>query len=96
MTKIFKHLTFYVFIVILAGILLGHLNPLVGQQMELIGKGFISIIKVFVGPIIFLTIVLGISSMGDLKKVGRIGLKSLLYFELVTTFALGLGVFLNI
>jgi aerobic C4-dicarboxylate transport protein len=96
MTKIFKHLTFYVFIAILAGILLGHLNPELGQKMELIGKGFISIIKVFVGPIIFLTIVLGISSMGDLKKVGRIGLKSLVYFEIVTTFALGLGVFLAV
>lgn len=96
MTKIFKHLTFYVFIAIIAGILLGHINPLVGQKMELIGKGFISIIKVFVGPIIFLTIVLGISSMGDLKKVGRIGLKSLIYFELVTTFALGLGVFIAV
>ena len=45
MTKIFKHLTFYVFIAIIAGILLGHFNPLLGQKMELIGKGFISIIK---------------------------------------------------
>ena len=96
MAKIFKHLTFYVFIAIIAGILLGHFNPSLGEKMELIGKGFISIIKVFVGPIIFLTIVLGISSMGDLKKVGRIGLKSLIYFELVTTFALGLGVFLAV
>ncbi len=96
MTKIFKHLTFYVFIAIIAGILLGHFNPALGEKMELIGKGFISIIKVFVGPIIFLTIVLGISSMGDLKKVGRIGLKSLIYFEIVTTFALGLGVFLAV
>lgn len=96
MFKIFKHLTFYVFIAIIAGILLGHFNPTLGEKMELIGKGFISIIKVFVGPIIFLTIVLGISSMGDLKKVGRIGLKSLIYFEIVTTFALGLGVFLAV
>jgi aerobic C4-dicarboxylate transport protein len=64
--------------------------------MEFIGKNFIAIIKVFVGPIIFLTIVLGIGSMGDLKKVGRIGLKSLIYFEVVTTFALALGVFLAI
>ncbi len=96
MTKIFKHLTFYVFIAIIAGILLGHFNPSLAEKMELIGKGFISIIKVFVGPIIFLTIVLGISSMGDLKKVGRIGLKSLIYFEVVTTFALGLGVFLAV
>ncbi len=94
MKKLFTHLTFYVFIAIIAGILLGHFNPKLGENMEIIGKTFIAIIKVFVGPIIFLTIVLGIGSMGDLKKVGRIGLKSLVYFEVVTTFALALGVFL--
>ena len=94
MKKLFTHLTFYVFIAIIAGILLGHFNPKMGEEMEIIGKTFIAIIKVFVGPIIFLTIVLGIGSMGDLKKVGRIGLKSLVYFEVVTTFALALGVFL--
>jgi aerobic C4-dicarboxylate transport protein len=96
MKKIFTHLTFYVFLAIIAGILLGHFNPKMGEDMEFIGKYFIAIIKVFVGPIIFLTIVLGIGSMGDLKKVGRIGLKSLIYFEVVTTFALALGVFLAI
>ncbi len=96
MKKLFTHLTFYVFIAIIAGILLGHFNPKLGEEMEIIGKTFIAIIKVFVGPIIFLTIVLGIGSMGDLKKVGRIGLKSLVYFEIVTTFALALGVFLAI
>lgn len=96
MRKIFSHLTFYVFIAIVAGILLGHFEPILAQKMEIIGKTFIGIIKVFVGPIIFLTIVLGISSMGDLKKVGRIGLKSLIYFEVVTTLALGLGVFLAV
>ena len=96
MKKIFTHLTFYVFLAIIAGILLGHFNPKMGEDMEFIGKNFIAIIKVFVGPIIFLTIVLGIGSMGDLKKVGRIGLKSLIYFEVVTTFALALGVFLAI
>ena len=96
MKKIFTHLTFYVFLAIIAGILLGHFNPEMGESMEFIGKYFIAIIKVFVGPIIFLTIVLGIGSMGDLKKVGRIGLKSLIYFEVVTTFALALGVFLAI
>jgi aerobic C4-dicarboxylate transport protein len=96
MKKIFTHLTFYVFLAIIAGILLGHFNPKMGESMEFIGKYFIAIIKVFVGPIIFLTIVLGIGSMGDLKKVGRIGLKSLIYFEVVTTFALALGVFLAI
>jgi aerobic C4-dicarboxylate transport protein len=96
MRKIFSHLTFYVFLAIVAGILLGHFEPVLAQKMEIIGKIFIGIIKVFVGPIIFLTIVLGISSMGDLKKVGRIGLKSLIYFEVVTTLALGLGVFLAV
>ncbi len=90
--KITSHLTFYVIIAIIAGILLGHFFPEQGMQLKLVGKYFIEVIKVFIGPIIFLTIVLGISSMGDLKKVGRIGLKSLVYFEVVTTLALAIGV----
>lgn len=92
MKKIFKHLTFYVIIAIIAGVLLGHYYPVMGVKMEFISKSFIMVIKCFVPPIIFLTIVLGISSMGDLRKVGRIGLKSLIYFEIVTTFALAIGV----
>lgn len=59
---------------------------------ELLSGVFISIVKLFINPIIFLTITLGIVSMGDLKKVGRVGVKSLLYFEIVTTFALIIGV----
>jgi aerobic C4-dicarboxylate transport protein len=90
--KLFKHLTFYVFISIVLGILLGHFYPSTGVKMEIIGKTFINIIKLFIAPIIFLTIVLGIGSMGDLKKVGKIGLKSLIYFEIVTTLALAIGV----
>ena len=90
--KIVTNLTFWVLIAIIAAILLGHFNPAAAVKMEVIGKAFISIIKVFIAPIIFLTIVLGISGMGDLKKVGRIGIKSLLYFEIVTTFALTIGV----
>lgn len=90
--KLFKHLTFYVFISIVLGILLGHYYPTFGVEMEIIGKTFINIIKLFIAPIIFLTIVLGIGSMGDLKKVGKIGLKSLIYFEIVTTLALAIGV----
>ncbi len=92
MKKIFKHLTFYVIIAIIAGVILGHFNPEMGIKMKAISEVFIFIIKCFVPPIIFLTIVLGISSMGDLKKVGRIGLKSLIYFEIVTTLALGIGI----
>lgn len=86
------NLTFWVLIAIVAGILLGHYNPDVAVKMKAIGDGFISIVKLFIAPIIFLTIVLGISGMGDLKKVGRIGIKSLIYFEIVTTFALAIGV----
>jgi aerobic C4-dicarboxylate transport protein len=90
--KVFKHLTFYVLVAIVAGILLGHFFPAQGLKMEKIGTYFIDIIKVFIGPIIFLTIILGISSMGSMKKVGRIGFKSLLYFEIVTTISLAIGV----
>lgn len=90
--RVFTNLTFWVLIAIIAGILLGVWAPAVGVKMEIVGKTFISIIKLFIAPIIFLTIVLGISGMGDLKKVGRIGVKSLLYFEVISTFALTIGI----
>lgn len=77
---------------ITAGALLGHFYPDLGVKMEILGKGFISIVKVFIGPIIFLTISLGISGMNDLKKVGRVGGKAILYFEIVTTIALIIGI----
>jgi aerobic C4-dicarboxylate transport protein len=89
---IIKNLAFQVLLAIIAGVCLGHFYPAVGVKMEIIGNGFISIIKVFIAPIIFLTITLGIAGIGDIKKVGRIGAKSLLYFEIVTTFALLLGI----
>ncbi len=90
--KITTNLTFWVLIAIIAGVLLGHYNPEKAVRAKIIGDGFISIVKVFIAPIIFLTIVLGIAGMGNLKKVGRIGLKSLIYFEIVTTLALAIGV----
>lgn len=90
--KVLSNLTFWVFVAIVSGILLGHYAPAKAIEMKVIGDTFISIIKFFVAPIIFLTIVLGISGMGNLKKVGRIGIKSLIYFEIVTTFALAIGV----
>lgn len=90
--KVTTNLTFWVLIAIIAGILLGHYAPDTAVNMKIIGDTFISIVKIFIAPIIFLTIVLGISGMGDLKKVGRIGIKSLIYFEIVTTFALAIGV----
>ncbi|PAM93828.1 glutamate/aspartate:proton symporter GltP [Flavobacterium sp. IR1] len=89
---IITNLTFWVLIAIIAGVLLGHFSPENGLKMKTIGDGFISLIKLFIGPIIFLTIVLGISGMGNLKKVGRIGIKALTYFEIVSTVALAIGV----
>lgn len=90
--NIVTNLTFWVLIAIVCGVMLGHFYPETGQEMKIVGDSFIQLVKIFIGPIIFLTIVLGIASMGDLKKVGRIGIKSLIYFEVVTTFALAIGV----
>lgn len=89
---IVTNLTFWVLIAIVCGILLGHFQPETGQEMKIVGDSFIQLVKIFIGPIIFLTIVLGIAGIGDLKKVGRIGIKSLIYFEIVTTLALAIGV----
>ena len=92
MRKIVTHLSFYVLIAIITGVLVGLYSPSLALQLEPLSKYFISIIKIFTFPIIFLTVTLGISSMGDLKKVGRIGLKSLVYFEVVSTLSLAIGV----
>lgn len=90
--KILKNLTFWVLIAIVSAIVLGQYFPGEAVKMEFLGTWFVKLIKVFIAPIIFLTVVLGISGMSDLKKAGRIGLKSLVYFEIVTTFALLAGV----
>ncbi len=90
--RLLKNLTFWVFVAIIAGILLGHYAPGTAVKMDVLGKSFVDLIKLFIAPIIFFTIVLGISGMGNLKKVGRIGIKALIYFEIVTTFALIIGI----
>ncbi len=90
--KIAGNLAFQVLLAILLGAAIGHYYPATGVKMEIIGKSFVDLIKIFIAPIIFLTITLGIGGMGDLKKVGRVGLKALIYFEVVTTFALGIGI----
>ncbi|MCF8406643.1 MAG: cation:dicarboxylase symporter family transporter [Chitinophagaceae bacterium] len=92
MRRIITHLSFYVLVAILSGILVGIYTPSFALRLEPLSKYFISIIKIFTFPIIFLTVTLGISSMGDIKKVGRIGLKSLIYFEVVSTLSLAIGV----
>jgi aerobic C4-dicarboxylate transport protein len=85
-------LTFWVLTAIFAGAMLGHFSPDMGVAMEPLGKQFINIVKLFINPIIFLTIVLGVSGMGDLKQVGRVGGKAIIYFEVVTTLALFIGI----
>ena len=80
---------------ITAGILLGTFYPDVAVKMQFLGKYFIELVKLFIYPIIFLTITLGISGMSSLKKVGKVGGKAILYFEIVTTFALIIGVIVS-
>ena len=92
MRKVITHLGFYVLLAIIAGIVLGIYFPATAIQLEPLAKNFISLIKIFTYPIIFLTVSLGIASMGNLKKVGRIGIKSLVYFEIVSTLSLAIGV----
>jgi aerobic C4-dicarboxylate transport protein len=90
--KLQKNLTFWVLLAILAGILLGHFSPSTAVAMQPLGKYFIDIVKQFINPIIVVTIITGICGMDSLKRVGRIGGKALLYFEVVTTIALLIGV----
>ena len=87
----FRSLYFQVLLAILAGVLLGHYYPHLGEQMKPLGDAFIKMIKMIIAPIIFCTVVHGIASMQDMRKVGRVGLKALIYFEVVTTLALIIG-----
>ena len=91
MKKIFTNLTFWVLTAIVAGAILGSIAPDVAVKMQFLGKGFVKVITWFIYPIIFLTITLGISGMSSLKKVGKGGGKAILYFEIVTTLALVIG-----
>ena len=92
--KLLNNLTVRVLIAITLGVLTGYFFPDTATKLKPLGDLFINLIKMVIAPIIFLTIVLGISNMGDLKKVGRVGGKALLYFEIVTTGALGIGLVL--
>ncbi|HEX2898532.1 MAG TPA: cation:dicarboxylase symporter family transporter, partial [Bacteroidia bacterium] len=74
-TRVLTNLTFWVVVAIISGVLIGHFAPETGKSLEIIGTTFVRIIKLFIPPIIFLTIVLGIAGMEDMRKVGRIGIK---------------------
>jgi aerobic C4-dicarboxylate transport protein len=80
-----------VLIAIVVGVFIGHLFPDLGKALKPLGDGFIALIRMMIAPVIFCTVVHGIASMGDLRRVGRVGVKTLFYFEAVSTLALLLG-----
>jgi aerobic C4-dicarboxylate transport protein len=90
-TPFYRVLYVQVIFAILLGATLGHLVPDTAVSLKPLGDGFIKLIKMIIAPIIFCTIVTGIAGMQDLKKVGRVGGKALLYFEVISTFALAIG-----
>jgi len=92
MKRFTSQLYFWVLLAILGGGLLGYLDPTTGASLKPLGDGFIALVKMLISPIIFCTVVMGIVGAGDMKKVGRVGGKALLYFEVVSTFALLIGV----
>jgi aerobic C4-dicarboxylate transport protein len=87
----YKGLYAQVLAAIVIGVLLGQFYPSLAEQMRPLGEGFIKLIKMVIAPIIFCTVVHGIASMQDMKKVGRVGIKALIYFEVATTLALIVG-----
>ncbi|WP_434633301.1 dicarboxylate/amino acid:cation symporter [Chromobacterium sp. CV08] len=90
-TPFFSRLYVQVLIAIALGVTLGTLAPDLGAKMKPLGDAFIKLIKMMIAPIIFATVVVGIAKMGDMKEVGRVGVKALFYFEAVTTLALLIG-----
>jgi aerobic C4-dicarboxylate transport protein len=90
--KPFLHsLSFRVIVGLVLGTVVGFLYPHLGAALQPLGTGFIKLVRMMIGPVIFLTVVIGIAGMDDVRKLGRVGLKALVYFEVVTTFAMGLG-----
>src|SRR6201991_3513481 len=91
MRNLTRHLYFWVLLAIIAGGTIGYVSPATAVKLKPLGDGFIALVKMLISPVIFCTVVLGIAGAGDMKKVGRVGGKALLYFEVVSTFALFIG-----
>jgi aerobic C4-dicarboxylate transport protein len=89
--RFYRSLHFQVLAAIILGVVLGIVDPSRAEAMKPLGDGFIKLIRMIIAPIIFCTVVVGIGNVGDMKKLGRIGVKALLYFEVVTTVALLIG-----
>src|SRR5215204_885644 len=88
---LYKQIYFWVLVGITLGILVGYFFPAIGRALEPVGESFVNLIKMVIAPVIFCTVVAGIAGMSDLRSVGRIGVKALVYFEVLTTIALVLG-----
>jgi len=91
MKRLTSHLYFWVVLAIVTGGCIGIVEPQIGVKLKPLGDGFIALVKMLISPIIFCTVVLGIINGGDMKKVGRVGVKAIVYFELVSTLALAIG-----
>src|SRR5215831_15776203 len=91
MRRLTQHLYFWVLLAIIGGGLFGYLDPARAVKLKPLGDGFIALVRMLISPVIFCTVVLGINGAGDMKKVGRVGGKALLYFEVISTFALLIG-----
>jgi Na+/H+-dicarboxylate symporter len=91
LTTLFGHLYIQVILGTLLGVLVGFLKPDLGESLKPLGDGFIKLIRMLLAPVIFGTIVVGMARMGDLKQIGRVGIKALVYFEIVSTLALVIG-----
>jgi aerobic C4-dicarboxylate transport protein len=92
--RLYKSLFVQVLVALAIGIVLGMANPTLAVQFKVLSDGFLKLISMIVGPIVFCVVVHGIAGAGDLKKVGRVGVKALVYFEVMTTIALALGIVL--
>lgn len=90
----YKHLSLQILLAMVLGVVIGFVRPATAETLKPLGDLFIKLIRMLVAPIIFCTVVHGIASVGDAKKVGRVALKSLIYFEVVTTIALILALLL--
>src|SRR5436190_10025582 len=90
-TPWYRVLYVQVLIAMVIGVAIGHFFPDTGKQLKPLGDGFIKLVKMVIAPIVFCTVVHGIASMSDLKKLGRVGVKTLAYFEVISTFALIIG-----
>ena len=95
MKRLFTTLYFQVLLGIILGGLIGYFFPHAGVALKPLGDAFIKLIRMLLGPIVFLTVVVGVAKMGDVKRVGRVGLKAIVYFEIVSTFALFLGLIIG-